>query len=96
MSDRNISLGDISCVPLRTKEGMMGYQLIVLFRTERFGLYQVESTVDGIEELQNEPSLEMFTKEQQQYMELVSLICYRMVNNYVSTKYLFDDRMEER
>lgn len=65
--------------------------VIVSFDTERFGYYQVAyNNVSDINQLKNEPSIEMFTERDQRYIEQICLIVYRMVHDVPAAKERFE------
>lgn len=62
----------------------------VSFETDRFGYYQVTYTEhDGVVELKNEPDINMFTPEQQEYIEAICRVVWRMVHDTPAKKERF-------
>lgn len=68
--------------------------IIVLFNTDRHGIYQVEYTKlkDGwkLKSLPQEPNLQMFSKAEQYYIEKVCRIVWRLVHETPAAKARFD------
>jgi len=64
--------------------------VICSFKTNRFGYYQVKYKDRDLTQLSQEPSLNMFTYTQLDYMREVCAIVYRMVYDVPACKSRFE------
>lgn len=101
MSESNIEFYGLEDYdfPKRSKPAV-----ICLFKTNRFGIYQVEYTMMEskyhgevvqnwkLNPLPQEPSLDMFSKKEQLHIEKVCRIVWRMVYDTPAEKHRFDNR----
>lgn len=55
--------------------------VLLSFETERFGFFQIEyNGDDGLCEIKQEPSLEMFRSVDREYIEHICAIVYRLIH----------------
>lgn len=58
-----------------------GENVTLSFKTRRAGIYQVTCVNTGLSEFSTEPSIQIFTKKDQEYIKTVSYIVYRVIFN---------------
>ena len=64
--------------------------VVLSVETERFGYVQIKYTRSGLKEFASEPNINMFTKEDQQKIEKIAAIVYRIVLDAPAAKERFE------